>query len=159
MTDRPTTQQALDARFGDAPAAPPETDQLADMAGRGVCRLYRPDPIDPDLLRTLCGVALSAPSKSDLQQRDIVIVHHTHCGATSFTRDGIIDAYAKEHGADIETLYPAESICISDYTESLAHDVGLMRQSAGTPQNANIYGYMYDIDAEKLIKVTESLAG
>lgn len=89
---------------------------------------------------------------------NIVIVHHTHCGATSFTRDGIIDAYAKEQGADIETLYPAESICISDYTESLAHDVGLMRQSAGTPQNANIYGYMYDIDVEKLIKVTESLA-
>lgn len=89
---------------------------------------------------------------------NIVIVHHTHCGATSFTRDGIVDAYAKEHGTDIETLYPAESICISDYTESLAHDVKLMRQSAGTPQSASIYGYMYEIDEEKLIKVTESLA-
>lgn len=74
MTDRPTTQAALDARFGDAPPVPPEAEGLADMAGRGVCRLYRPDPVDADLLRTLCGVALSAPSKSDLQQRDIVIV-------------------------------------------------------------------------------------
>ncbi|KIC20111.1 carbonic anhydrase [Leisingera sp. ANG-Vp] len=89
---------------------------------------------------------------------NIVIIHHTHCGATSFTKGGIIDAYKQEHGADIEQLYPAESICISDYTASLEHDVQLMRDSAGTPQHANIYGYMYDIDEEKLIKVAQSLA-
>ncbi|MCF6433688.1 hypothetical protein [Leisingera sp. MMG026] len=89
---------------------------------------------------------------------NIVIVHHTHCGATSFTKEGIIDAYKQEHDTDIEQLYPAESICISDYTASLEHDVQLMRNSAGTPKHANIYGYMYDIDEEKLIKVTQSLA-
>lgn len=88
---------------------------------------------------------------------NIVIVHHTHCGATSFTRDGIVAAFEKEHDANIEPLYPADSICISDYNESLAHDVQLMRQSAGTPKHADIYGYMYDIDEEKLIKVTEAL--
>lgn len=64
----------LDARFGDAPNVPADADGLADMAGRGVCRAYRNDPVDPALIRTLCGVALSSPSKSDLQQRDIVIV-------------------------------------------------------------------------------------
>ncbi|MBY6069329.1 hypothetical protein KUW17_21475 [Leisingera aquaemixtae] len=89
---------------------------------------------------------------------NIVIVHHTHCGATSFTKQGIIDAYRQEHDADIAPLYPAESICISDYTDSLEHDVQLMRGSAGTPKHANIYGYMYDIDKEKLVKVTQSLA-
>lgn len=89
---------------------------------------------------------------------NVVIVHHTHCGATSFTKDGIIAAYKDEHDADIEPLYPAESICISDYNESLEHDVQMMRQSAGTPKHANIFGYLYDIDEEKLIKVTESLA-
>src|SRR4029450_9063739 len=31
-------------------------------------------PVDPVLLDTLCAVALSAPSKSDLQQADIVVV-------------------------------------------------------------------------------------
>ncbi|WP_027259979.1 carbonic anhydrase [Leisingera aquimarina] len=89
---------------------------------------------------------------------NIVIVHHTHCGATSFTKEGIIDAYKQEHEAEIEQLYPAESICISDYIASLEHDVQLMRDSAGTPKHTNIYGYMYDIDEEKLIKVTQSLA-
>lgn len=74
MTDLRKTQDALNARFGVAPDVPETADGLADMAGRGVCRLYRDDPVDPALLQTLCGVALSSPSKSDLQQRDIVVV-------------------------------------------------------------------------------------
>lgn len=74
MTDQKTTKAALDARFGDAPEVPDEAGGLSDMAGRGVCRLYQNRVVAPDLVRTLCAVALSAPSKSDLQQRDIVVV-------------------------------------------------------------------------------------
>ncbi|MBP6767728.1 MAG: nitroreductase family protein [Reyranella sp.] len=44
------------------------------MANRRVVRRYSDKPLDPALLDTLCAVALSAPSKSDLQQADIVIV-------------------------------------------------------------------------------------
>jgi nitroreductase/FMN reductase [NAD(P)H] len=67
----------LKARFGSAPAlseAPRGVDVLADMADRRVMRRYLDKPVDPVLLETLCAVALSAPSKSDLQQADIVIV-------------------------------------------------------------------------------------
>ena len=75
MLDRLLT--ALKARFGSAPAlteAPKGVDVLADMANRRVIRRYTDKPVDPALLETLCAVALSAPSKSDLQQADIVIV-------------------------------------------------------------------------------------
>lgn len=68
---------ALRARFGSAPAlseAPKGVEVLAAMADRRVIRRYTDRPIDPALLETLCAVALSAPSKSDLQQADIVIV-------------------------------------------------------------------------------------
>jgi len=44
------------------------------MADRRVMRRYTEKPVDPALLEALCAVALSAPSKSDLQQADIVIV-------------------------------------------------------------------------------------
>ena len=70
----------LRARFGTAPAlteAPRGVDILADMANRRVIRRYLDKPVDPALLDTLCAVALSAPSKSDLQQGDIVIVSDT----------------------------------------------------------------------------------
>lgn len=69
-----TVKAALQARFGDAPEVPEMAEGLEDMAARGVCRLYRPDPVGPALIRTLCAVALSSPTKSDLQQRDIVVV-------------------------------------------------------------------------------------
>jgi nitroreductase/FMN reductase [NAD(P)H] len=67
----------LRARFGSAPAlseAPQGVEVLADMADRRVMRRYLDKPVDPVLVETLCAVALSAPSKSDLQQADIVIV-------------------------------------------------------------------------------------
>ena len=88
----------------------------------------------------------------------IVIVHHTYCGATSFTVDGIIEAYAREQGTDIRSLYPRDSICITDFVTSLRHDVREMRMSAGTPRQVSIYGYMYDIDTETLSLVVEDKA-
>jgi nitroreductase len=68
---------ALRARFGTAPAlsqAPQGVEVLADMANRRVMRRYQEKPVDPALVEVLCGVALSAPSKSDLQQADIIVV-------------------------------------------------------------------------------------
>ena len=87
--------------------------------------------------------------------KNIVIVHHTHCGATSFTADGIIDAYKHEHDADISALYERESIAISDFVTSLKRDTRLVRESKGTPQHVNIYGYLYDIDANELSLILE----
>ncbi|KAF0100546.1 MAG: hypothetical protein FD144_3124 [Rhodospirillaceae bacterium] len=75
MLDR--LKSVLKARFGSAPAlseAPRGIEVLAEMANRRVVRRYSDKPLDPALLDTLCAVALSAPSKSDLQQADIVIV-------------------------------------------------------------------------------------
>ena len=82
--------------------------------------------------------------------KNIVVVHHTYCGATTFTADGIIDAYRNEHHTDISDLYERASICISDYVSSLEHDIRLVRESKGTPKHVNIYGYVYNIDTDEL---------
>ena len=86
---------------------------------------------------------------------NIVIVHHSHCGATSFTADGIINSYKSEHDADISDLYERGNICIEDYVASLRRDVGIVRNSKGTPRHANVYGFFYDIDTELLTLVVE----
>jgi nitroreductase/FMN reductase [NAD(P)H] len=70
-------RDALSNRFGeslDVPGNIPGLDALARMAGRRVHRRTLDKPVDADLLRLLCACALSAPSKSDLQQADIVIL-------------------------------------------------------------------------------------
>ncbi|MEM9358981.1 MAG: nitroreductase family protein [Pseudomonadota bacterium] len=69
---------SLKHRFGEDVATPPE--QLADtsgllrMAKRKSDRRYIDKPVSLELLRLLAAVALTAPTKSDMQQRDIIIV-------------------------------------------------------------------------------------
>src|SRR5215831_17935614 len=87
--------------------------------------------------------------------KNIVIAHHTYCGATSFTADGIIAAYRDEHHTDISDLYDRASICIGDHISSLERDVRLVRESKGTPKHVNIYGCVDDIDTAELSLVVE----
>jgi len=66
---------ALSERFGAAPvvdAGLPGLDELARMAEHRSHRKYSDRPVAPELLRLLLACALSAPSKSDLQQADVI---------------------------------------------------------------------------------------
>jgi nitroreductase/FMN reductase [NAD(P)H] len=68
---------ALSERFGAAPAVDagtPGLDELARMAEHRSHRKYADRPVAPELLRLLLACAFSAPSKSDLQQADVVQV-------------------------------------------------------------------------------------
>lgn len=75
--DRDALAAHLAARFGAVPPIPDGVEgveTLARMANHRTIRSYAPRPVDPALVRVLAAVALSAPTKSDLQQADIVIV-------------------------------------------------------------------------------------
>jgi len=73
-----TDNSALKRRFGttdahlDIPADAPAFH--AQLGSRGVVRSFSVEPVPYDLLHRLCALALCSPTKSDLQQRDIVIV-------------------------------------------------------------------------------------
>jgi nitroreductase len=79
-SDQPSTadiQAALAERFGVALDIPPDlpgAQEIGRMAAHRSHRKYRQQTIEPGLLRLLFACALSAPSKSDLQQADIVHV-------------------------------------------------------------------------------------
>ena len=72
---------ALEHRFGAPVAAPGDRDgpepwpqSWQDLASRGSCRSFTDRKVAPELIELLCALALCSPSKSDLQQRDIIIV-------------------------------------------------------------------------------------
>ena len=70
-------QAALAERFGERFAIDPSLSgvaELAQIAAHRVHRRFLERDVAPDLMRLLCACALSAPSKSDLQQSDILIV-------------------------------------------------------------------------------------
>lgn len=73
----PLIQAALLERFGERleiDAGLQGLDEIARIAAHRVHRHYLARDIAPDLMRLLCACALSAPSKSDLQQADILVV-------------------------------------------------------------------------------------
>jgi len=79
MTDDPA--QALSDLFAHRFGAPPPACDLGDaaatvayLAGRRSVRRYADKPVAAALIETLAAAAFSAPTKSDLQQRDIVRV-------------------------------------------------------------------------------------
>jgi FMN reductase [NAD(P)H] len=70
-------EEILADRFGETiPVDPklPGLEELMRIAGHRSHRRFFDRPVEPDLLRLLCACALSAPSKSDLQQADILVV-------------------------------------------------------------------------------------
>ncbi|MEM8812271.1 MAG: nitroreductase family protein [Pseudomonadota bacterium] len=72
-----TLSSLLATRFDDfenawSPAEEPNAWET--LAGHGSCRAFRSHPIDPGLLDTLAALCLCAPTKSDLQQRDIILI-------------------------------------------------------------------------------------
>ncbi len=75
-SSRKTLQNSLDDRFSDAPPVDDAVfgDTLSAMASRGSCRAFIETPVPEDILKVLCATALAAPTKSDLQQRDIVLL-------------------------------------------------------------------------------------
>jgi nitroreductase len=75
------TAAAIERRFGapiagitpgDGPSVWPRA--WYDLAARGCCRAFLSRSVAPELVATLCALALSSPTKSDLQQRDIIII-------------------------------------------------------------------------------------
>jgi nitroreductase len=80
MADDTNTERlaaALAKRFGERVALPanlPHASALAAMNERSVCRKYRDQVLAEDIATLVCATALSAPSKSDLQQATIVRV-------------------------------------------------------------------------------------
>ena len=70
-------QRSMSERFGESvevDADLPGLGELARLAARRVCRRYGDRDVPPSLLRLLCASAMCAPSKSDLQQADILIL-------------------------------------------------------------------------------------
>jgi nitroreductase/FMN reductase [NAD(P)H] len=68
---------ALAERFGEefrVDASLEGLDELARQAAHRVHRKFAARDVPSDLLRLVCACALSAPSKSDLQQSDILII-------------------------------------------------------------------------------------
>lgn len=75
--ETPDLAALLRRRYGAAPAidpAMPGLERLAALAAHRSHRAFTDRPVPRALIELLCAVALSSPTKSDLQQRDIILL-------------------------------------------------------------------------------------
>ena len=89
--------------------------------------------------------------------QNVIVVHHSFCGTTTYTPDLLIEEFHDHHCADISTLFDRESVAIMDYEKSLRYDVGLLRSSPAVPKNIKLYGFFFDINSGKLTEVVRDI--
>lgn len=91
--------------------------------------------------------------------QNVVVVHHSFCGATAFMPKHILAKYRDEHHTDILPLFDERSLAIDHFEDSVKYDVELLRKSVAVPKHVKLYGFFYEINSGKLIEIARDIPG
>lgn len=129
MDSRLHVAQALGLALGDAHI-------LRNAGGR----------VTEDMIRSL------VISQQQLGTREIVVLHHTDCGAQTFKNEEFAAYLHKELGIDVSNQ---DFLPFTDVEESVREDMELLRQSPLIPADVEISGAVYDVDTGRMTVVEE----
>ena len=127
MDSRLHVAQALGLALGDAHI-------LRNAGGR----------VTEDMIRSL------VISQQPLGTREIVVLHHTDCGAQTFKNEEFAAFLNQELGVDVSGQ---DFLPFTDVEESVREDVALLRQSPLIPADVEISGAVYDVDTGRMTVV------
>lgn len=91
------------------------------------------------------------------QVQNVVVVHHSFCGATALTPEMLIREFQDHHHADISRMFDHDSLAISHFEESIRYDVELLRASAAVPKSVNLYGFFYEMNTGTLTEIVRDI--
>jgi len=98
--------------------------------------------VTDDVIRSL------AISQRKLGTREIILIHHTECGALTFTDDELRDALQQETG--MKPMWSPESF--SDLDAAVRNSMNRIRQSPFIPHR-EVRGFVFDVDTGRLREV------
>ena len=131
---KPKTQVAIvtcmDSRLHVAPAlglALGDAHILRNAGGR----------VTEDMIRSL------VISQQQMGTREIVVLHHTDCGAQTFENEAFRQHLKKELGVDVGDQ---DFLPFQDVEESVREDMLLLKRSPLIPNDVVISGAVYDVD-------------
>ena len=124
MDSRLHVAQALGLALGDAHI-------LRNAGGR----------VTEDMIRSL------VISQQQMGTREIVVLHHTDCGAQTFKNEEFAAFLNQELGVDVSGQ---DFLPFTDVEESVREDVALLRQSPLIPADVEISGAVYDVDTGRM---------
>ncbi|MGT2934117.1 beta-class carbonic anhydrase [Streptococcus catagoni] len=129
MDSRLHVAQALGLALGDAHI-------LRNAGGR----------VTEDMIRSL------AISQQQMGTREIVVLHHTDCGAQTFTNESFARHLKEE--LDVEAS-DFDFLPFEDVEESVRTDIALLKNSPFIPDDVEINGAVYDVDTGRMTQVFE----
>ena len=100
--------------------------------------------VTEDMLRSL------VISQQQLGTREIVVLHHTDCGAQTFQNKDFQEHLKRELGVDVSDQ---DFLPFQDVEESVREDMQLLRESPLIPEDVIISGAVYDVDTGSMIVV------
>ncbi|MBJ8349797.1 beta-class carbonic anhydrase [Streptococcus zalophi] len=127
MDSRLHVAQALGLALGDAHI-------LRNAGGR----------VTPDMIRSL------TISQQLLGTREIVVLHHTDCGAQTFTNDSFKQQLKKDLAVDVSNY---DFLPFKDLEESVREDVAILKESPLIPDDVMISGAIYDVDTGRMLEI------
>ena len=89
-------------------------------------------------------------SQQQLGTREVVVMHHTDCGAQTFTNDSFAQQLQRDLGVDVEGQ---DFLPFDDIEASVRHDVNLLKASPLIPDDIVISGAVYDVDTGRITEV------
>lgn len=127
MDSRLHVAQALGLALGDAHI-------LRNAGGR----------VTDDMIRSL------VISQQQLGTREIVVLHHTDCGAQTFTNPEFHEQLQRDLGVDVSDK---DFLPFTDIEESVREDMQKLKESPLIPDDVVINGAVYDVDTGKISPV------
>ena len=127
MDSRLHVAQALGLALGDAHI-------LRNAGGR----------VTEDMIRSL------VISQQQMGTREIVVLHHTDCGAQTFENESFHEHLKHELGVDVSDQ---DFLPFQDVEESVREDMQLLRESPLIPDDVVISGAVYDVDTGSMTVV------
>lgn len=100
--------------------------------------------VTEDMLRSL------VISQQQLGTREIVVLHHTDCGAQTFQNKDFQEHLKRELGVDVSDK---DFLPFQDIDESVREDMRLLKDSSLIPDDVVISGAVYDVDTGRMIVV------
>ncbi|HKP39897.1 hypothetical protein [Mycobacterium sp.] len=89
--------------------------------------------------------------------QNVVVVHHSFCGATAFTAEQLTEWHKERHGTDLTEFFDRESLAVTHFDESIKYDVDLLRKSPVVPKTVNLYGFFYEINSGELTEIVRDI--
>jgi carbonic anhydrase len=89
--------------------------------------------------------------------QNVVVVHHSFCGATALTPEVLINKFRDQHHTDISMLFDHDSLSIPHFEDSIKYDIELLRSSPAVPKRIKLYGFFYEINSGKLTEVAQDI--